>query len=61
MTIDLDPYDDPNGHVNVLSIRVSGNVATVDLAFKLEDDSGPWQIIPNMDATKAIIVPVKSR
>ena len=61
MTIDLDAYDDQSGHVDVVAIRVIGNVETVDVAFKLEDDSGPWQLIPNLPATEVIAVPGRLR
>ena len=61
VTIDLDPFDDQNGHVDVISIRLAGNVEVVDLAFKLDDDSGPWEMIYNIDATKIIVIPRSSR
>ena len=60
MTIDLDQHNNSQGYVDVLKIRISGNVAEVNVAFKLNNNDAPWMTFKT-DAVKDINVPAANR
>ena len=61
MTIDLDPYDDANGGVDVMTVTVSGNVLTADISVKDSLDSASWQTLYDVDLSQEFTVPATHR